>query len=83
MKVVVHLTLDGMKESILEGDSTFLSGAPGDELEQKGLGFWLSEWRCAELHSHSRKGRVFIPWPSALYVEEVVNGGKKIENKAV
>jgi len=81
MRVVVHLTLDGMKETILEGDSAFLSGALGDELERKGLGVWLSDWQTRATGS-KHKGRVFIPWSSALYVEEVVDG-KKVENKAV
>lgn len=70
MRVVVHLTLDGIKETTLEGNSAFLAGAPGDELEQKGLGFWLSHWQTTRA-SAKHKGRAFIPWSSALYVEEM------------
>jgi hypothetical protein len=70
MRVIVHLTLDGIKETQLEGDSAFLAGAPGDELERKGLGFWLSDWQTTPA-GPKHKGQAFIPWSSALYVEEM------------
>ena len=87
MRVIATLTIDGVKEIRIEGDSAFLGGAPGDQLEQKGLGVWLYAWRIGSAHGsrgRKRKSRVFCPWGSVLYVEEVVNGaGKKIENKII
>ena len=74
MRVIATLTLDGTKETRIEGDSAFLGGAPGDKLEQKGLGFWLDDWQL-DNKGHNRKGRVFIPWTSALFIAEVREGG--------
>ncbi len=67
MRVSVTVTLDGVKETVIEGDSPFMDGAPGDTLEEKGLGVWLNGWRSGERRNH--KGRVFIPWTSCLYVK--------------
>ena len=45
MRVLAILTIDGTKETRIEGDSPFMAGEPGDDLEQKGLGVWLGDWR--------------------------------------
>jgi hypothetical protein len=69
--VVAIITIDGNRETRIEGDSPFMSGEPGDELERKGLGVWLHHWRdnpAKGRRSHS-KSRVFVPWSSCLYVE--------------
>ena len=71
MRVLAILTIDGIKETRIEGDSPFMAGEPGDELEQKGLGVWLNDWsdnpaKCTRSHHRSR---VFVPWSSCLYIE--------------
>jgi hypothetical protein len=69
--VVAILTIDGNKETRIEGDSPFMAGEIGDDLEQKGLGVWLDDWRD-NLVKGSRsysKSRVFVPWSSCLYIE--------------
>jgi len=72
VRVIVHLTLDGTREIKIRGDSPFLGGNPGDQLEQKGLGFWLKDWHTGEGGPGTHKrSQVFIPWSSALYVEEL------------
>ena len=76
MRVIATVTIDGEKETRLEGDSTFMSGERGDRLEQKGLGFWLSHWQYLQPVGKGayHKSRVFVPWGSCLYVE-TRNGG--------
>jgi len=81
--VVAIITIDGNRETRIEGDSPFMAGEPGDELEQKGLGVWLNDWRdtlAKGRRSHS-KSRVFVPWSSCLYVEtrEVNRFGRKTQ----
>ncbi len=67
MRVLATITIDGTKETVIEGDSPFMGGASGDTLEEKGLGVWLDGWRSGDSRYH--KGRVFIPWTSCLYVK--------------
>ena len=78
MKIRVILTdLD----CIIEGESAFIGdGVQGDNLERKGLGFWVKKWtECRDMIDPSETGRfhryhkgdVFIPWSSALYVEKL------------
>ena len=71
MRVVAILTIDGTKETRIEGDSPFMAGEPGDVLERKGLGVWLNDWRdnLAKGKRSHRRSRVFVPWSSCLYVE--------------
>jgi hypothetical protein len=72
MKVSVHLTIDGQKETILEGEARSFDGLSerNDVLENKGLGFWLERYRFAEAEGKRyQKGRVFCPWTSVLYVQ--------------
>jgi hypothetical protein len=71
VRVLAILTIDGTKETRIEGDSPFMAGEPGDELEQKGLGVWLNDW-CDSLTKGRRghhRSRVFVPWSSCLYIE--------------
>ena len=76
MRVIATVSIDGSKETRLEGDSTFFSGVRGCRLEEKGLGFWLDHYRYLEPEGKGayHKGRVFCPWSSVLYVE-TKNGG--------
>ncbi|MDD5703529.1 MAG: hypothetical protein PHU23_15960 [Dehalococcoidales bacterium] len=76
MKIVVHLTLDGLQETVLEGDCG-LFGSKIDQMTKgydkslRDIGFWLDDWRCYPSRGRgaSNKSRVFIPWGSCLYVE--------------
>ena len=71
MRVIVTISADGANETRIEGNSPFLGGDQGDSLEEKGLGFWLTDHRFVESQRKPlRKGRVFIPWSSVLYIEE-------------
>jgi len=71
VRVIATLTIDGMRETKIEGDSAFLDGTPGDALEEKGLGFWLSKYRIGSQRGRVLRSRAFVPWSSALYVEEI------------
>jgi len=80
MKVSVHLTIDGQKETILEGEARSFDGDRNDVLEDKGLGFWLEHYRFVEHEGKRyRKGRVFCPWTSVLYVQTKENGGERCQ----
>ena len=69
MKVIVHLTMDGTKETRLEGDAKIFDSRLKPWLGD--IGFWLSDWRYAGHSGQNHKGRVFIPWGSALYIKEI------------
>ena len=74
MRVAVHLTIDGVRETTLEGDGwIFEAGHPmiPDTLEEGDIGFWLENWRYAGIGSPNHKSRVFCPWGSCLFVETV------------
>lgn len=78
MKVSVHLTIGGQKETILEGEARSFDGDRNDVLEDKGLGFWLERHRFVEPEGKRyRKGRVFCPWTSVLYVQTKEDGGER------
>ena len=70
MRVIATLTIDGIRETRIEGECPYMSGGQGDRLEIQGLGVWLSNWRdnLAKGRSHHRS-KVFIPWSSCLYIE--------------
>jgi hypothetical protein len=71
VRVVAIITIDGNRETMIEGDSPFMAGEPGDELERKGLGIWLNDWSdnpAKGKRSHHRS-KVFVPWSSCLYIE--------------
>ena len=74
MKVRVILT---DLNCIIEGESAvFGGGSQGDNLERKGLGFWVKDWvQCTDEGKGSPhlKSEVFVPWTSALYVERFFN----------
>jgi hypothetical protein len=78
MRVIATITIDGNRETRIEGDSPFMAGGPGDELERKGLGVWLNDWRdnlAKGKRSHHRS-KVFVPWSSCLYIKtKEANGG--------
>jgi len=72
VRVVVHLTFDGGREIKIRGDSPFFDDAVGDQLEEKGLGFWIRDWRTGEGGPGTyNRSHVFCPWNSVLYVEEL------------
>lgn len=74
MRVIVTLTIDGMKETRIEGESKVFDGGDPmqwDILEFRQIGLWLDSWRYAEVGANNHKSRVFVPWSSVLYVEEV------------
>ena len=70
MKVIATLAITGEKETRLEGVAQiFDSHIPGWLSE---IGFWLENWRYAGNSGPNNKtGRVFIPWSSALYIQEL------------
>ena len=70
MKVIVVLTIDGTKETVLEGEADVFDSnfSPSDSLSS--IGFWLSNWKCCQLGARPhKKSRVFVPWTSCLYAE--------------
>lgn len=72
MRIIVTLTIDGSHETRIEGDGRLFNPEvemSGDKLEQENIGFWLSNWRYAEVGSPNHKSRVFCPWTSVLMVE--------------
>lgn len=68
MRVIVTITVDGVKETMLEGDSQFFD-EEWDKLERKGFGFWLENWRYAGMPGPEHTSRIFVPWGSCLMVE--------------
>ena len=73
MRVRVHLTI-GEKETILDGECPIFDGhdyRKGVDGRLKGIGFWLEGWHYAGHGGPNNKGRVFVPWTSTLYVEEL------------
>ena len=76
MRVRVHLTIDGEKETILDGDSPIFGNGvdyrKGYDSRLGDIGFWLCDWRYTG-HSgpNNKRSRIFVPWSSALYIEEL------------
>jgi len=75
MRVMVTLTITGEKETRLTGDAAVFGNhadyREGFDSRLRDIGFWLENWRyngCAGPSNHSR---VFIPWTSALMIEEL------------
>jgi hypothetical protein len=80
MRVAVTLTIDGTKETVIEGEARLFDAeveSSGDKLEAEGLGIWMSNYRINNQRGRARRGRVFIPWTSTLYVEEVKNASDR------
>jgi len=66
---MVTLTVDGTRETVLEGGASVFDGdfSPSDSLSS--IGFWLSDWRYCQPNARPhKKSRVFVPWTSCLYV---------------
>ena len=74
MRVIATLTV-GEKETRIEGDAPIFSNPDykkGVDARLRDIGFWLENWRYAGNGGPNYKtGRVFIPWASALYIEEL------------
>jgi hypothetical protein len=69
VKVIVTLTIDGIRETVLEGEASVFDAdfSPGDS--SSSIGFWLSNWRhCQPNARPHKKSCVFVPWTSCLYV---------------
>lgn len=75
MRVTVHLTIDGINETRIEGDCPIFDDLvdyqKGYDKRLANIGFWLTSWKHSGHSGPNYKSRVFIPWTSALYVEEV------------
>ena len=73
MRVIVTLTIDGTKETRLEGEAPIFGDGidykKGFDSRLKNIGFWLTDWRYAGHSGPNNKSRVFVPWSSALMVE--------------
>ena len=70
MRVRVILTIDGVKETVLEGDIDYRKG---QDTRLKDIGIWLENWNYGGQAGPKHKGRVFVPWTSALYIIELKN----------
>lgn len=74
MRVTATLTVDGEHETRIEGDVPLL----GDEeyiphiLEKQLIGFWVEKWKYAGHSGPANRSRVFVPWTSCLYLEELI-----------
>lgn len=72
VRVMVTLTV-GEKETRIKGDAKIFDPdhTPGElkELGLRNIGFWLDNWRYAQIGGHNHKSRVFCPWASVLMVE--------------
>lgn len=70
MRVVVTLTIDGSKETVLKGEAPVFDGNFSPSGNLSNIGFWLSNWRHCQISARPhKKSQVFIPWTSCLYVE--------------
>ena len=67
MRVIATLTIDGTKETRIEGDARVFDNHLHPWLGD--IGFWLDNWRYAGHNGSNQKSRVFVPWTSCLYVE--------------
>jgi len=67
MRVIV--TLDDGQETRIEGDASIFG--KGFDSRLRDIGFWVDNWRYAGQSGPNHKNRVFIPWTSALMVEDL------------
>jgi len=77
MRVIVTL-VDLGKETRIEGASPIFGNAidykRGVDSRLRDIGFWLSDWcYCEPYAKPHRKSRIFVPWGSALLIEEVTS----------
>jgi len=68
MKVIVHL----IDEKALTGEACIfgVDYQKGNDTRLRDIGFWLEDWHYAGNTGAPHKGKVFIPWTSALYIVE-------------
>lgn len=75
MRVIVTLAIDRTKEIRLVGDSPIFGDRTdyrkGVDSRLRDFGFWVTDWRYEGHSGPAQKSRVFIPWTSALYIEEL------------
>ncbi len=72
MRVIA--TLDDTKETRIEGDCSIFDVVDyrkGYDKRLANIGFWLDNWRYAGQSGPNSKSRVFIPWTSALMIQEL------------
>ncbi len=69
MRVIAVLTIDGVKETRIEGDAQIFDSHVKPWLGN--IGMWLKNWRYAGHTGPYREGEVFVPWSSCLMVETV------------
>lgn len=71
MKVAVHISI-GNLETTLVGESPIFGGQidykKGYDKTLSNIGFWLENWRYEGRSGPANKGKVFVPWTSALYI---------------
>lgn len=75
MRVRVTLMITGEKETVLDGDCPLFGNGDyrkGVDRQLRDIGFWLENWRYGEQTGPPcSTSRVFIPWTSALMVQEL------------
>jgi len=74
MRIRVTLTITGEKETILDGACSLFGNGDyqkGVDTRLRDIGFWLENWRYGGQSGPNSKSRVFIPWGSALMVQEL------------
>lgn len=73
MRVMVVLTIDGEKETKLVGEAAIFGNdyRKGFDGRLRDIGMWLENWRYAGHAGPSHTSKIFIPWSSALYIEEL------------
>ena len=74
MKVIAHLTIDGIKETVIEGHTDVfdrLGSYEGTHRRLASIGLWLAQWKYCETNAKPHKSKVFVPWTSLLMIETV------------
>jgi len=75
MRVRVTLMVTEKRETLLDGDAPIFGNGKaygkGFDTRLRDIGFWLESWRYAEHDGPNSKSRVFIPWGSALMIQEL------------
>ena len=69
MKVIATLTITGEKETRLVGDAQIFDSHSPVWLSD--IGFWLTDWRYDGHSGPSHKSKVFIPWGSTSFIQEL------------
>jgi len=75
MRVRVTLVVTEKRETLLDGDAPIFGNGKdykkGVDARLRDIGFWLENWRYADHSGPNNKSRVFIPWGSALMIQEL------------